>query len=78
VADLQRSGEKAKLLIEKTGVTYPIILDPGADIFGKFASKKSGVTRNVIIDQNGEIVFLTRLFDPVEFNAMKKKIAAIL
>ena len=35
---------------KKIGTTYPLALDPGADIFGLFADKKSGVTRNVVID----------------------------
>ncbi len=70
--------EKIQLLREKTKITYPLAFDPGADIFGKFASKSSGVTRNVIIDQKGNIAFLTRLFDPVEFKAMKDKIEELL
>jgi len=70
--------EKANLLIEKTGVTYPIALDPGAEIYHKFAAQKTGVTRNVIINKNGEIVFLTRLFDMEEFERMKAKIKSIL
>lgn len=59
-------------------VTYPLALDPGADIFGLFAEKEAGVTRNVIIDRTGKIVFLTRLFDREEFNQMKKVIFAEL
>lgn len=55
-------------------VTYPLALDPGADIFGLFAEKQSGVTRNVIIDRSGKIIFLTRLFEKEEFDAMKKVI----
>jgi peroxiredoxin len=55
-------------------VTYPLALDPGADIFGLFAQKEAGVTRNVIIDRNGKIIFLTRLYKPEEFNEMKKVI----
>lgn len=55
-------------------VTYPLALDPGADIFGLFADKKAGVTRNVIIDREGKIVFLTRLFDREEFDSMKEAI----
>jgi len=70
--------EKAQMLIEKTGVTYPIALDPGAEIYQEYAAKKSGVTRNVIIDKNGKIVFLTRLFKIEEFEAMKKKIESLL
>ena len=70
--------EKVKDFIAKMETTYPISLDPQAKIFGQFANIKSGVTRNVIIDQNGEIVFLTRLFDPVEFKEMKAKIEELL
>lgn len=60
------------------GVTYPLALDPGADIFGLFAQKAAGVTRNVIIDRNGKIIFLTRLFEREEFNHMKEVIFAEL
>jgi len=60
------------------GVSYPLALDPGSDIFGLYALKEAGVTRNVIIDRNGKIIFLTRLFDTEEFNRMKKIISAEL
>ncbi len=53
-------------------VTYPLALDPGAEIFGLFALTEAGVTRNVIIDRSGKIIFLTRLFDRQEFDQMKK------
>ena len=56
------------------GTTYPLALDPGADIFGLYALKEAGVTRNVIIDREGRIIFLTRLFDETEFAGMKKVI----
>ncbi len=55
-------------------VTYPLALDPGADIFGLYADKSAGVTRNVIIDRSGKIIFLTRLYDREEFEKMKKVI----
>ncbi len=55
-------------------ITYPLALDPGADIFSLYAQKEAGVTRNVIIDRNGKIIFITRLFDREEFNNMKKLI----
>ncbi|RYE33360.1 MAG: TlpA family protein disulfide reductase [Sphingobacteriaceae bacterium] len=55
-------------------ITYPLALDPKAEIFGRFADKKSGVTRNVVIDTNGKIVFLTRLYDKNEFSQMVKVI----
>ncbi len=59
-------------------ITYPLALDPGADIFGLYAEKSAGVTRNVIIDRNGKIIFLTRLFEREEFDQMKKVIFAEL
>lgn len=55
-------------------ITYPLALDPDAEIFGLFALKEAGVTRNVIIDRSGKIIFLTRLFDREEFDQMKNKI----
>jgi peroxiredoxin len=55
-------------------LSYPLALDPGADIFGRFADKKSGVTRNVVIDPTGKIVYLTRLYDKAEFNGMLQAI----
>jgi len=59
-------------------ITYPLALDPGADIFGKYALKESGVTRNIIIDRKGKIIFLTRLFEREEFDRMKEIIFAEL
>ena len=63
---------------EKMKTTYPMALDPGAEIFAQFAKKRSGVTRNVVIDKDGNIAFLTRLFDKKEFNAMKDEIEKLL
>jgi peroxiredoxin len=56
------------------GISYPLVLDPGADIFGLFAQKSAGVTRNVIIDRKGKIIFLTRLYKREEFDQMKEVI----
>lgn len=61
-----------------TNITYPLGLDPGADIFGLFADKKAGITRNVIIDKNGKIVMLTRLYDEKEFQEMCRLIDSLL
>jgi len=66
--------ETVKKFKEQMKVTYPLALDPGADIFGLFAEKSAGVTRNVIIDRDGKIIFLTRLFEREEFNHMKEVI----
>ena len=59
---------------KKIGTTYPLALDPGADIFGLFANKKAGVTRNIVIDKTGKIVFLTRLFEEKEYQEMLRVI----
>lgn len=63
---------------KKMKTTYPLALDPNADIFGLFALKRSGVTRNVIIDRDGRIVFKTRLFDKEEFDHMKTIIKELI
>ncbi|MDF1559322.1 MAG: redoxin domain-containing protein [Bacteroidales bacterium] len=59
-------------------ITYPLALDPGAGIFALYAQKEAGVTRNVIVNREGEIIFLTRLFERQEFDEMKKVIFAEL
>jgi len=63
---------------EEMGTTYPLALDPGADIFGLFADKNAGVTRNIVIDQDGKIVFLTRLFEEKEYQEMLRVIKKLL
>ncbi len=70
--------EKVLKFKKDMAITYPLALDPGADIFGLFALKEAGVTRNVIIDRNGRIVFLTRLFNREEFDRMKEVISNLL
>jgi peroxiredoxin len=52
-------------------ITYPLAPDPDAGVFSLYANKEAGVTRNVIIDKSGKIVYLTRLYDENEFKAMK-------
>lgn len=66
--------EKAIEFKQQTGVSYPMALDPGAEIFGIFALKQSGVTRNVVVDRTGRILFLSRLFRMDEFREMKQLI----
>lgn len=70
--------ETVKAFAEKTGVTYPLALDPGADIFAKYADRKAGITRNVLIDREGKIVMLTRLYNEEEFASLCKKIDELL
>lgn len=76
--DYDEPLEKVVAFKEQMKTTYPMALDPGAEIFAQFALKKSGVTRNVVIDKEGSIVYLTRLFDMDEYNGMKTKIEELL
>lgn len=55
-------------------ISYPLGLDLDGQIFHKYAQEGAGVTRNIIIDKTGKIIFLTRLFEKKEFNAMKSVI----
>lgn len=76
--DREEPVEKIEALINATGVTYPIGLDPDAGIFTLFAKKEAGITRNVIIDKEGQIVMLTRLYDEEEFKEMVQLIDGLL
>ena len=76
--DRDEPVETVKDFAEKTGVTYPLALDPGADHFAKYAERKAGITRNVLIDKEGKIVMLTRLFNEEEFSSLCKKIDEML
>lgn len=68
--DLKETEIQAKEFATKMEITYPMASDLDGRIFELFAGPKQGVTRNIVLDKEGEIVFLTRLFDMEEFNQM--------
>ena len=70
--------DKVLAFAKSTGVTYPLGLDPGADIFAKYALRDAGITRNVLIDREGRIVMLTRLYNEEEFASLVEKINEML
>ena len=70
--------EKVLAFAKSTKVTYPLALDPGADVFAKYALREAGITRNVLIDRRGRIVMLTRLYNPEEFSALVSIIDELL
>ena len=70
--------EKVLAFAKSTGVTYPLGLDPGADIFAKYALRDAGITRNVLIDREGKIVKLTRLYNEEEFSSLVQQINEML
>ena len=76
--DRDEPKSKVEAFVKQTKVTYPLGLDPGADIFAKFAERNSGITRNVLIDKTGKIVMMTRLYNEEEFSALCKKIDELL
>ena len=70
--------EKVLAFAKSTGVTYPLGLDPRADIFAKYALRDAGITRNVLIDREGKIVKLTRLYNEEEFASLVQQINEML
>lgn len=76
--DLDEPLDKVKKFAEDIKITYPLALDPGGKIFYTFAEKNAGVTRNIIVDKTGKIVYLTRLYKEDEFNEMKQVIELLL
>jgi peroxiredoxin len=76
--DLKEDKEKVIEFQKQIGITYPLALDLDGKIFYSFAAAEAGVTRNVIVDKTGKIVFMTRLYKEDEFNEMKKEIERLL
>jgi len=76
--DLDEPLKKVKKFASDMKISYPLALDPGGEIFYTFAAQGAGVTRNVIIDRKGKIVYMTRLFKEEEFNEMVEVIKILL
>ena len=76
--DLKEDKQKVIDFQKQTNITYPLALDLDGKIFYTFAEQNAGVTRNIIVDKDGKIVFTTRLFKEEEFNEMKKVIEELL
>lgn len=69
--DYKEVPEKVTKFAKDMKITYPLGLDEDGSIFHQYAQEGAGVTRNIIINKNGEIIALTRLFKFAEFNEMK-------
>ena len=76
--DLKENAKTIETFAASTGITYPIVLDEDGKIFELYAEKEAGVTRNVLINSEGKIVFLTRLYDEKEFENLKQHIDKLL
>ncbi len=68
--DLKEDASKTENFAGSIPVTYPLTLDLDGEIFDLFCSKGAGVTRNIILDRDGKIIMLTRLYDEKEFAQM--------
>ena len=76
--DLKEDKQKVIDFQKQTNITYPLALDLDGKIFYTFAEQNAGVTRNIIVDKDGKIVFMTRLFKEEEFEEMKSVIEALI
>lgn len=68
--DLKESKEETEAFAAAIPVTYPLTLDLEGKSFYSFCGEGAGVTRNIILNREGKIIMLTRLFDEAEFAQM--------
>lgn len=73
--DLKETPKVVERFIKETQISYPIAIDYDGSVFELFTVPKAGVTRNIVVDREGKIIFLTRLFDENEFQQMIDVIA---
>ena len=76
--DREEPREVVEEYTAQLGTTYPMLLDERGDAFASYALRKSGITRNVLIDRDGRIVKLTRRFVEPEFNDLVATIDSLL
>ena len=76
--DREEPREVVEEYTAQLGTTYPMLLDEKGDAFASYALRKSGITRNVLIDRDGRIVKLTRRFVEPEFNDLVATIDSLL
>lgn len=68
--DLKEDRQKVRKFIDKMKVTYPFTIDANGALFERFTLPNAGVTRNIVLDKTGKIIFLSRLYDKKEFSEM--------
>jgi len=76
--DLKESKEIVTKFAKTMKISYPLTLDTDGQKFYSFAAEGAGVTRNILIDKEGKIVYLTRLYDEAEFNGLKEKLKEMM
>lgn len=76
--DLKEPKETVSKFAKTMKISYPLTLDTSGSKFYSFAAEGAGVTRNILIDKTGRIVYLTRLYDKAEFNGLKEKVKELV
>ena len=76
--DREETREVVEKYTAQLGTTYPMLLDEKGDVFAQYALRKSGITRNVLIDRDGRNIKLTRRFVEPEFNDLVATIDSLL
>jgi len=76
--DFKETPEVAAKFAKDIKITYPLTLDRDGVKFNLFCGPDAGVTRNIIINKEGRIIMLTRLYEEEEFAEMVKLIDAEL
>ena len=76
--DREETREVVEKYTAQLGTTYPMLLDEKGDVFAQYALRKSGITRNVLIDRDGRIIKLTRRFVEPEFDDLVTTIDSLL
>ena len=76
--DREETKDVVDAYTKKVGTTYPMALDTAANAFASYALRQSGITRNVLIDRDGKIVKLTRLYNEAEFSELVQAIDSLL
>lgn len=64
----EENWDKLGPFIEKTGYTFPILPDLKREIFSKYAN--SGIPRNVVVDEQGKIIYLSLGYTEEEFDKL--------
>ncbi|WP_143309103.1 TlpA family protein disulfide reductase [Chitinophaga vietnamensis] len=64
----EHNWKEVEAFKKKVNPGFPLLPDVGRNVFGKFAT--SFIPRNVILDENGKIIWQTTGYVPQEFEAM--------
>ncbi len=77
--DLKETPETIRKLAKATGVTYPLVQDAEGKIFYHFVREVGSLTKVVLVDKTGHIVYLSsNKIDPSEQAIIRDKLSSML